>query len=149
MDGRTTKRGKRMAVNPPGPAIVDPERIRTPASRGESEFAEKGRQPNWPSLAAGRCGKEASCSVAADNRWAYTAGMDLLERVTIDPEVRGGKPCIRGTRITVGDILEYLAGGMSEAEILRDFPALSSLDVRAALAFAAVRERRLSESPAA
>lgn len=73
-----------------------------------------------------------------------------MERVTIDPAVRGGKPCIRGTRITVGDILEYLAGGMSEDEVLGDFPTLERDDIRAALAFAAARERRLSEShPAA
>jgi len=56
------------------------------------------------------------------------------ERVTITPEVRSGKPCIGGTRITVYDILEYLAGGMTEAEILADFPSLTSEDIRAALA---------------
>lgn len=73
----------------------------------------------------------------------------MHDRISIDPEVRGGKPCVRGTRITVGDVLEYLAGGMTEDEILRDFPALESEDIRAALAFAAARERRLSASPAA
>ena len=75
--------------------------------------------------------------------------MGLLDRITIDPQVRGGKPCIRGTRITVGDVLEYLAGGMTEDEIVRDFPSLERDDVRSALAFAAARERRLAESPAA
>ncbi len=75
--------------------------------------------------------------------------MSLLERITIDPQIRSGKPCIRGTRITVGDLLEYLAGGMTEEEILRDFPSLERDDLRAALAFAAARERRLAESPAA
>jgi uncharacterized protein (DUF433 family) len=75
--------------------------------------------------------------------------MEMHDRISIDPEVRGGKPCVRGTRITVGDVLEYLAGGMTEDEILRDFPALESEDIRAALAFAAARERRLSASPAA
>lgn len=75
--------------------------------------------------------------------------MNLLERIAIDPQVRGGKPCIRGTRITVGDVLEYLAGGMTEAELLSDFPSLQPDDLRAALAFAAARERRLAESPAA
>lgn len=68
---------------------------------------------------------------------------ELLERITIDPEVRSGKPIIRGTRITVTDILEYLAGGMSAEEIVADFPDLSVEDVRASLAFAALRERRL------
>ncbi len=61
--------------------------------------------------------------------------MDLLERITLTPDVRSGKPCIAGTRITVYDILEYLAGGMTEEEILRDFPSLTRDDVRAALAF--------------
>ncbi len=72
--------------------------------------------------------------------------IDLSESISIDPEVRGGKPCIRGTRITVYDILEYMAGGMSEQEILTDFPSLKSEHLRAALMFAAQRERRLSAS---
>jgi uncharacterized protein (DUF433 family) len=74
--------------------------------------------------------------------------MDWRSRITIDAAVRGGKPSIRGTRITVYDILEYLAGGMTQEQILADFPSLTSDDVHAALAFAATRERRLS-SPAA
>ncbi len=74
---------------------------------------------------------------------------DLLKRITISPEVRSGKPCIKGTRITVYDILEYLAGGMSEDEILEDFPSLEREDIRAVLAFAAMRERRLAYSAAA
>jgi uncharacterized protein (DUF433 family) len=65
-------------------------------------------------------------------------------RIVIDPAVRSGKPCIRGTRITVYDILEYLAGGMTEDDILRDFPSLSREDIRAALEFAAARERKLA-----
>jgi uncharacterized protein (DUF433 family) len=68
---------------------------------------------------------------------------ELLNRITLDPHVRSGKPVIRGTRITVADILEYLAGGMSQEEILADFPDLEEADIRAALAFAAERERRL------
>ena len=69
--------------------------------------------------------------------------MELLERIVIDPARRSGKPCIRDTRITVYDVLDYLASGMSEQEILRDFPELDSDDIRASLAFAAARERRL------
>ena len=69
--------------------------------------------------------------------------------ISISPGVRSGKPCIRGTRITVYDILEYLAGGMSEAEILADFPDLRPEHIRAALAFAAARERRLAASSVA
>lgn len=68
----------------------------------------------------------------------------MNEMIAIDPDVRGGKPCIKGTRITVYDILEYMAGGMSEAEILSDFPCLKPEHLRAVLAFAAQRERRLS-----
>ena len=75
-------------------------------------------------------------------------GMSWQDRISIDPAVRSGKPCIKGTRITVYDVLEYLAGGMSEDEIRASFPDLKGEDVRACLAFAAARERRLS-SPAA
>jgi len=74
--------------------------------------------------------------------------MDWQARITVDSTTRSGKPCIKGTRITVYDILEYLAGGMTEADILEDFPDLSGDDIRACLAFAAARERRLS-NPAA
>jgi uncharacterized protein (DUF433 family) len=69
---------------------------------------------------------------------------DLNQLIDLDPAVRGGKPCIRGTRITVYDILEYLAGGMTEADILADFPSLRAEHIRACLAFAAQRERRLT-----
>jgi uncharacterized protein (DUF433 family) len=60
--------------------------------------------------------------------------------------VRGGKPCFVGTRIAVYDVLEYLAGGMSSEQIVHDFPELTDAHVRAALEFAAQRERRLAES---
>lgn len=66
--------------------------------------------------------------------------------ITLDPEMRGGKPCIRGLRITVYDVLEYLAAGMTEEEILADFPDLTAEDILACLAFAADRERRLVSS---
>ena len=75
--------------------------------------------------------------------------MDYRERITVDPGMRSGKPCIRGMHITVYDLLGYLAGGMSEDEILQDFPQLEREDIRAALAFAADRERRLVSDPAA
>jgi uncharacterized protein (DUF433 family) len=73
--------------------------------------------------------------------------MDYRPLITIEPGKRGGKPCIRGLRITVYDVLEYLASGMSEDEILSDFPDLTREDIRACLAFAADRERRLLEIP--
>lgn len=64
-------------------------------------------------------------------------------RITIEPGKRSGQPCIRGMRISVQDVLEYLAGGMSVEQVLTDFPELTSEDVSACLAFAANRERRL------
>jgi len=73
--------------------------------------------------------------------------MDYSGIITIEPGKRSGKPCIRGLRITVQDVLEYLASGMSEAEILRDFPDLTPMDIRASLAYAADRERRLRSVP--
>ncbi len=74
--------------------------------------------------------------------------MDLLQRISIDPAVRFAKPCVRGTRLTVGDVLGSLASGCTEAELLEDFPQLTHEDVLACLAFAAERERRLITSPA-
>ncbi len=74
--------------------------------------------------------------------------MDYRDVITIEPGKRGGKPTIRGMRITVQDVLEYLAGGMSEEEILADFPELTREDIRACLAFAADRERKLMTIPA-
>jgi uncharacterized protein (DUF433 family) len=69
--------------------------------------------------------------------------MNYQDIITIEPGKRSGKPCIRGTRMTVSDVLEYLAGGMSFDEILSDFPELTMDDIRACLAFAADRERKL------
>lgn len=69
--------------------------------------------------------------------------MDCRDIITIEPGKRSGKPCIRGMRITVYDILGYLAGGMTAAEILEDFPELTSEDIQACLAFAADREKKL------
>lgn len=74
--------------------------------------------------------------------------MGPLDRISIDPSIRFGKPSVRGTRITVGDILGYLAGGMSEAEVLADFPQLTKDDIRACLTYAAERERRTVGIPA-
>ena len=67
--------------------------------------------------------------------------MDYRHLITIEPEKRAGKPCIRGLRITVSDVLDYLASGMSEEQILHDFPDLTREDIRGCLAFAADRER--------
>ena len=69
--------------------------------------------------------------------------MAHLDRIMIEPGKRSGKPCIRGLRMTVSDVLDYLASGMSEDDLLRDFPELTREDIRACLAFAADHDRRL------
>jgi uncharacterized protein (DUF433 family) len=69
--------------------------------------------------------------------------MGYLDIITMEPGKRGGKPCVRGLRITVYDVLENLASGMTFADILREFPYLTEDDIRACLAFAADRERKL------
>ena len=75
--------------------------------------------------------------------------MSPLERITVDQSVRFGKPCVRGTRITVGDVLSYLAAGMTEEQIVSEFSQLTREDIRACLAYAAERERRSVSLPAA
>ena len=74
--------------------------------------------------------------------------MNYADRIAVDPEVRFGKPHIRGTRVTVGDVLSYLAAGMTETQLLADFPQLASDDIRACLAYAAEQERRIVSVPA-
>lgn len=69
--------------------------------------------------------------------------MDYHNNITIESGKRSGKPCIRGMRITVYDILDYLASGMTEAEVLEDFSELTLQDIKACLSFAAEREKRL------
>ena len=81
-------------------------------------------------------------------RGGYTVGsmQDYTDRITIESGIRSGKPCIRGTRITISDVFEYLASGMAETEILQEFPELEPEDIRAVLQYAALRERRLASS---
>lgn len=74
--------------------------------------------------------------------------MSYRDRITIDPGKRGGRPCIRGMRMTVYDILSYIASGMSEEEILSDFPELEREDILAAVEFAADREARITRRSA-
>ena len=74
--------------------------------------------------------------------------MNYQDYITIEPGKRGGKPCVRGLRITVYDVLDHLASGMTEDEILEDFPDLTREDIKACLAFAADRERKLVTIPA-
>jgi uncharacterized protein (DUF433 family) len=75
--------------------------------------------------------------------------MDYRDYITIAPNKRSGKPCVRGLRITVYEVLEYLASDMTEAQILEDFPDLTREDLKACIAFAADRERKLLTVPAA
>ena len=75
--------------------------------------------------------------------------MNYQDYITIGPNKRGGKPCVRGLRITVYEVLEYLASDMTEEEILKDFPDLTREDLKACIAFAADRERKLMTLPAA
>jgi len=74
--------------------------------------------------------------------------MNYSDVITIEPGKREGKPCIRSLRITVYDVLEYLASGMSHADVLREFPYLTEEDIRACLAYAADRERKADISNA-
>lgn len=74
----------------------------------------------------------------------YTVFMDYQERITMEPGKRGGKPCIRGMRITVYDVLSYLASGMTQEQILADFPYLKREDILACLSYAADRENHLT-----
>ena len=73
--------------------------------------------------------------------------MDYQNYITIDPNKRGGKPCVRGLRITVYEVLEYLASDMTEEEILEDFPNLTREDLKACIVFAAERERHFATVP--
>ncbi len=73
--------------------------------------------------------------------------MNYRDYITIEPDKRGGKPCVRGFRITVYEVLEYLASEMTEAEILEDFPDLTREDLKACIAYAADRERRSMNAP--
>ena len=75
--------------------------------------------------------------------------MNYQDYITIDPNKRAGKPCVRGLRITVYEVLEYLASDMTPDEILADFPDLTREDLKACIAFAADRERKLMTVPAA
>jgi uncharacterized protein (DUF433 family) len=75
--------------------------------------------------------------------------MDYRNYITIEPDKRGGKPCVRGLRITVYEVLEYLASEMTEADILEDFPDLTREDLKACIAYAADRERRFMTAPIA
>lgn len=100
---------------------------------------------NYPLLAAGT---KPVLPRSRPQRRLVFMDANLASRITVEPGKRSGKPCIRGLRITVSDVLEYLASGMTEAEILADFPELAIEDIRACLAFAAERERRLLGSVA-
>jgi uncharacterized protein (DUF433 family) len=81
-------------------------------------------------------------AIAPKSFFYYSGAMNYSEIITMEPGKRGGKPCIRGLRITVYDVLEYLASGMSQADVLRAFPYLTEPDILVCLAYAADRERK-------
>ena len=85
--------------------------------------------------------------LARKTGFVIISDVDYSKIIRIEPGKRSGKPTIRGTRMTVTDVLEYLAGGMSEEEILAEFPDLTTEDIKACLAFAADRERKLATLP--
>ena len=98
----------------------------------------------WVGVAefTGNLGRTGICLYSA-RAFAYLTCMDYSQIITMQAGKRSGKPCIRGLRITVADVLGYLASGMTHEEILRDFPYLKEEDILACLAFAADRERKL------
>jgi len=112
-------------------------------------FTDIFSDPCLPGESGRRCTD--SGSLGANLDWKeienYPWSMDYRERITIDPRIRSGKPCIRGTRITVADVFDYLGGGMTISEVLDDFPDLTADDIRACFAFAADRDRRLNVVP--
>jgi uncharacterized protein (DUF433 family) len=85
--------------------------------------------------------------LVAQHRMALAAAGEFSHLITIEPGKRTGQPCIRGIRMTVYDVLEYLAGGMSDAEVLHDFPDLTQEDLDMCRAFAADLDRRLRSLP--
>jgi len=87
----------------------------------------------------GRSAGSRHCPWCADQAARYAAGMSLLERIVVDPDVVHGRPRVRGTRVRVTDVLSLLAAGASEAEILEDYPYLSADDIRACLQYAAAQ----------
>ena len=91
-----------------------------------------------------RSRKYAIFLVVDELRQEYYADMNYSDIITLEPGKRSGKPCIRGMRITVSDVLEYLASGMTEDQIISDFPELTREDIHACLSYAADREKKLS-----
>jgi uncharacterized protein (DUF433 family) len=102
---------------------------------------------HWSSADNSVSGAEAQPFTSTGLLRLRTFAMDYSNIITIEPGKMGGKPCIRGLRITAYDVLDYLASGMTEGEILGDFPDLTEEDIRACLAFAADRERKLAGIP--
>ncbi len=101
---------------------------------------------HYQALLPVRCSAVLGCSRLRNITMQPITTMSYRDIITIEPDKRGGKPCIRRMRITVYDVLGWLAAGMSHAEILDDFPELTEEDIRACLEFAADREHRLVAS---
>ena len=110
---------------------------------------QDGRMEEWKNgRVEGRDGSDPNSALTGGQILNYSADVDYSKIITIEPGKRSGKPCIRGMRITVQDVFEYLAGGMTEDQILEEFPELTREDIHACFAFAADRERKLFVAPA-
>jgi uncharacterized protein (DUF433 family) len=122
---------------------------RAPASVGFPSEVAGGVPLGGEAIAAGDVGREMDAARGSLHvrPKRYAACVDPLQRIAVDPAVRFGKPCVRGTRMTVGEVLEFLASGRTEQELFADFPQLTHDDVLACLAWAAMRERRIEADP--
>lgn len=112
-------------------------------SRSEKEtfFILVGQGRNVLLFSARRDDRTSAAAVDRPPPREYASSMDYSHLITVEPGKRSGQPCVRGMRITVRDVLEYLAGGMTVEELLADFPELTAEDVRACLAYAANDDR--------
>jgi len=132
--------------------LNSPNLPRRAITRSSLGLASASSRRDGVAPASPRAAALTSADIDSDLSWSppsvYPHPMSWEDLIAVTPGVRGGKPCVAGTRITVQDVLEYLAAGMSESEILADFPSLTSESIRAVLSFAAARERRLA-TPAA
>ena len=132
---RSSGSGGSTTIASSSPSASSPRRV-----RGGDYLSTPEAQPRSP--------RRHSTQTVSDKPGAVQlSGISYADRITIEPGKRSGKPCIRGLRITVSDVLDYLASGMTEDEILEAFPDLEREDIRAALAFAADRERKLMSVP--
>lgn len=113
-------------------------------ARSERELARATGRIIRPGLRERKARPESGSACKwADRGYQRGIAVDYRDIITVEPGKRGGKPCIRGLRITVYEVLDYLAAGMTQEQVLKDFPYLTAADLQACLAYAADRERHL------